>query len=195
MTHLNLNYVFDIGHAHIGAGIEHEFEIMKPRIRSLHVHDNDGKEDQHLFPDERRRHHRLDDNDGTAALVPRTVSSASRTARSRRDAVSARRNQPRLRPAGSPSTKPMPERITIAAIQAGQPYGSDRRNCGLAVQPAQVRQDRLPDSARWHGAHPVRRAEERAAGRCLRGTEAPDAGIVAHRARQGSRGSPRAGRL
>jgi sugar phosphate isomerase/epimerase len=49
-THLNLNYVFDTGHAHIGAGIEHEFEIMKPRIRSLHVHDNDGKDDQHLFP-------------------------------------------------------------------------------------------------------------------------------------------------
>jgi sugar phosphate isomerase/epimerase len=23
---------------------------MKPRVRSLHVHDNDGKEDQHLFP-------------------------------------------------------------------------------------------------------------------------------------------------
>src|SRR5580693_8476843 len=50
MTHLKLNYVFDTGHAHIGAGIAHEFEIMKPRIRSLHVHDNDGKEDQHLFP-------------------------------------------------------------------------------------------------------------------------------------------------
>jgi sugar phosphate isomerase/epimerase len=50
ITHLKLNYVFDTGHAHIGAGIEHEFEIMKPRIRSLHVHDNDGKEDQHLFP-------------------------------------------------------------------------------------------------------------------------------------------------
>ncbi len=50
MTHLNLNYVFDIGHAHIGAGIEHEFEIMKSRIRSLHVHDNDGKADRHLFP-------------------------------------------------------------------------------------------------------------------------------------------------
>jgi sugar phosphate isomerase/epimerase len=49
-THLNLNYVFDTGHAHIGAGIAHEFEIMKPRIRSLHIHDNDGKEDQHLFP-------------------------------------------------------------------------------------------------------------------------------------------------
>jgi len=50
MTHMNLNYVFDVGHAHIGAGIAHEFEIMKPRIRSLHVHDNNGKEDQHLFP-------------------------------------------------------------------------------------------------------------------------------------------------
>jgi sugar phosphate isomerase/epimerase len=50
MTHLKLNYVFDTGHAHIGAGIAHEFEIMKDRIRSLHVHDNDGKEDQHLFP-------------------------------------------------------------------------------------------------------------------------------------------------
>jgi sugar phosphate isomerase/epimerase len=50
ITHLNLNYVFDTGHAHIGAGIAHEFEIMKPRIRSLHIHDNDGKEDQHLFP-------------------------------------------------------------------------------------------------------------------------------------------------
>jgi len=49
-THLKLNYVFDTGHAHIGAGIGHEFEIMKSRIRSLHVHDNDGKEDQHLFP-------------------------------------------------------------------------------------------------------------------------------------------------
>jgi sugar phosphate isomerase/epimerase len=50
MTHMKINYVFDTGHAHIGAGIAHEFEIMKPRIRSLHVHDNDGKEDQHLFP-------------------------------------------------------------------------------------------------------------------------------------------------
>lgn len=49
-THLNLNYVFDTGHAHMGAGIEHEFGLMKPRIRSTHVHDNDSKEDQHLLP-------------------------------------------------------------------------------------------------------------------------------------------------
>lgn len=51
-THLNLNYCFDIGHAHIGNGIEAEFELMKERIRSTHIHDNDGKEDQHLFPGE-----------------------------------------------------------------------------------------------------------------------------------------------
>ena len=49
-THLRLNYVFDTGHAHIGAGIPHEFELMKDRIRSLHVHDNNGKDDLHLFP-------------------------------------------------------------------------------------------------------------------------------------------------
>jgi len=49
-THLNLNYVFDSGHANLGAGVRNEFEIMKPRIRSLHLHDNDGKQDSHLFP-------------------------------------------------------------------------------------------------------------------------------------------------
>ncbi len=50
ITHLELGYVFDTGHANLGEGVEHEFELMKERIRSLHVHDNDGKQDQHLFP-------------------------------------------------------------------------------------------------------------------------------------------------
>ena len=50
LTHLNMNYVFDAGHAHIVAGVEHEFEIMAPRIRSLHLHDNGGIDDQHLYP-------------------------------------------------------------------------------------------------------------------------------------------------
>jgi sugar phosphate isomerase/epimerase len=49
-THLNLNYCFDIGHAHMGQGIEAEFELMRARIRSTHLHDNDGREDLHLFP-------------------------------------------------------------------------------------------------------------------------------------------------
>jgi sugar phosphate isomerase/epimerase len=50
VTHLDMGFVFDVGHAHIMDGVEHEFEIMKDRIRSLHVHDNNGKEDKHLFP-------------------------------------------------------------------------------------------------------------------------------------------------
>jgi sugar phosphate isomerase/epimerase len=50
MTHIGLNYVFDTGHAHMNEGIPAAFEIMKERIRSTHIHDNDGKEDAHLFP-------------------------------------------------------------------------------------------------------------------------------------------------
>jgi sugar phosphate isomerase/epimerase len=50
ITHLDLGFVFDTGHAHMGPGIEREFDIMKERIRSTHVHDNDGKSDTHLFP-------------------------------------------------------------------------------------------------------------------------------------------------
>ena len=50
VTHLDMGFVFDVGHAHLGNGVEHEFELMKERIRSLHVHDNNGKDDKHLFP-------------------------------------------------------------------------------------------------------------------------------------------------
>jgi sugar phosphate isomerase/epimerase len=50
ITHLNLNYCFDVGHAHMGRGIGYEFDLMKPRIKCVNINDNDGKEDQHLFP-------------------------------------------------------------------------------------------------------------------------------------------------
>jgi sugar phosphate isomerase/epimerase len=50
VTHLDLGFVFDVGHANIGEGVEAAFEIMKERIRSTHVHDNNGKDDKHLFP-------------------------------------------------------------------------------------------------------------------------------------------------
>ena len=49
-THLDLGFCFDTGHANLMGGVEAEFEIMKSRIRSTHVHDNDGKRDIHLFP-------------------------------------------------------------------------------------------------------------------------------------------------
>jgi sugar phosphate isomerase/epimerase len=50
VTHLDLGFVFDVGHANMGAGVEAEFDVMKERIRSTHIHDNNGKQDQHLFP-------------------------------------------------------------------------------------------------------------------------------------------------
>jgi len=50
LTHIGLNYVFDTGHANLAGGVEAAFELMKARIRSTHIHDNNGKEDQHLFP-------------------------------------------------------------------------------------------------------------------------------------------------
>jgi sugar phosphate isomerase/epimerase len=50
LTHMGLNFVFDTGHAHMGAGVANEFNLMKTRIRSTHVHDNNGKDDVHLFP-------------------------------------------------------------------------------------------------------------------------------------------------
>ena len=49
-THLDMGFCFDTGHAHIMGGVEKEFELLKDRIRSLHVHDNDGVKDAHLFP-------------------------------------------------------------------------------------------------------------------------------------------------
>jgi sugar phosphate isomerase/epimerase len=50
LTHLNLNFAFDTGHAHMNEGVETAFTMMRERIRSTHLHDNDGKDDKHLFP-------------------------------------------------------------------------------------------------------------------------------------------------
>jgi sugar phosphate isomerase/epimerase len=52
MTHLKLNYAFDTGHANMlpEGGVEMAFDLMKDRIRSTHVHDNNGQDDKHLFP-------------------------------------------------------------------------------------------------------------------------------------------------
>jgi sugar phosphate isomerase/epimerase len=50
LTHLDLNVCFDLGHANMQEGVESAYRMLKSRIRSTHVHDNNGKEDQHLFP-------------------------------------------------------------------------------------------------------------------------------------------------
>lgn len=50
LTHMNMNYVFDTGHANMREGVEVAFEILGDRIHSTHIHDNNGKADSHLFP-------------------------------------------------------------------------------------------------------------------------------------------------
>jgi sugar phosphate isomerase/epimerase len=50
LTHMNMNFVFDTGHANLGSGVAEAYRVMQKRIRSTHIHDNDGKSDTHLFP-------------------------------------------------------------------------------------------------------------------------------------------------
>ena len=50
ITHLNLNVCFDSGHAHMNEGVDTAYRLLKNRIRSTHLHDNNGEEDSHLFP-------------------------------------------------------------------------------------------------------------------------------------------------
>ncbi len=49
-THLDMNFCLDVGHANMNEGIENAFRLMKSRTRSTHIHDNNGKDDVHLFP-------------------------------------------------------------------------------------------------------------------------------------------------
>lgn len=54
ITHLNLGFCLDVGHANINEGVETAFQLMQERLRSTHIHDNDGKADLHLFPLEKQ---------------------------------------------------------------------------------------------------------------------------------------------
>lgn len=49
-THLNMSFCLDVGHANMNEGVPTAFGILKGRMRSTHLHDNDGKEDSHLWP-------------------------------------------------------------------------------------------------------------------------------------------------
>lgn len=50
VTHLKLGVCLDVGHANMMEGVDPAFELLQSRIRSLHVHDNNGTDDKHLFP-------------------------------------------------------------------------------------------------------------------------------------------------
>jgi sugar phosphate isomerase/epimerase len=47
----NVGVTLDVGHAHLSdSGLDHAFELLKPRIRELHLHDNNRLRDEHLWP-------------------------------------------------------------------------------------------------------------------------------------------------
>jgi sugar phosphate isomerase/epimerase len=49
-TRLDLRFCFDIGHAHLDAGVAESFELMRGRVVTTHIHDNRGEKDEHLLP-------------------------------------------------------------------------------------------------------------------------------------------------
>jgi sugar phosphate isomerase/epimerase len=48
----DMGFCFDVGHAHMAAGVQETFEQLKGQVRSTHVHDNDKNNDSHLWPGE-----------------------------------------------------------------------------------------------------------------------------------------------
>jgi len=46
----DLGVCFDTGHAHIMSSVHQAFRVLENRIRSTHVHDNQGDRDAHLWP-------------------------------------------------------------------------------------------------------------------------------------------------
>jgi sugar phosphate isomerase/epimerase len=50
ITHFDIGFCFDIGHAHMMGSVEEAFNLMKPHIRTTHIHDNGKDRDSHLWP-------------------------------------------------------------------------------------------------------------------------------------------------
>jgi len=48
----DLGVCLDVGHAHLEPGVEQTIETLKPHVCSVHVHDNQGMKDDHLWPGE-----------------------------------------------------------------------------------------------------------------------------------------------
>jgi sugar phosphate isomerase/epimerase len=76
-THMDLNVCLDTGHANMNEGVDKAFKLLSRRLRSTHVHDNNGVDDSHLFPlvseggsiDWQRTMEQLRSIDGDCALL------------------------------------------------------------------------------------------------------------------------------
>ncbi len=49
-AHPAVGVCLDAGHAHIQGGAVAALETLRPHIVTMHLHDNDGRQDQHLIP-------------------------------------------------------------------------------------------------------------------------------------------------
>ncbi len=48
--HPAVGVCFDVGHAHILEGVAVALDTLRPHIVTMHLHDNNGRQDQHLIP-------------------------------------------------------------------------------------------------------------------------------------------------
>ncbi len=48
----DVGVVLDLGHAHLGDGVAPAIATLSDRVRSVHIHDNHGERDEHLWPGE-----------------------------------------------------------------------------------------------------------------------------------------------
>ena len=189
--------VFDVGHAHMSEGVEAAFGIMKERIRSTHVHDNNGKEDKHLFPFlAERRDGRLERHHAACCVRGRRPVSAGAGAEGSGESWRIRWTRVKEMFDRLESIRDQTERISGFAKTPRSTSAKRSEIAGMALQPAQVRQDRVPTAARRHRHHAVRGGEERAPGeRCSKTIKnlTQESSLIV--TRQDARGTARAGRL
>ena len=136
-------------------GVETAFQLMKDRIRSTHVHDNDGKSDLHLFPleneggtiDWKSTMHLLRGGEDQFPLLLELKEKPG-------VAQSARNHQPDFPKLGrTVAARPSPRVRSRYArknhYRRSRPARRrNRRDPRLALQPAPFRKDRVPDPAR-----------------------------------------------
>ena len=127
---------------------KHEFHIMQDRIRSTHVHDNDGKADKHLFP--------LVAEGGTIdwKKTMELLRSAQRPV-SAAAGVEGDGDLPHPLDDGQRNFRPAGESVSDDSANYVLPKpprhaGETVRDRRLAVQPAPLRQNRVSDRARRH---------------------------------------------
>ncbi len=170
-------------------------------MQTTHVHDNDGRRDEHLLPFEGTIDWERDAaRPAEGGLTTDTLFSSCSRARRPVPRWRAPRRAPPVRGAarrlGRPFTRSPPSHTMTTYIEdIAQPRRPDRHAAGLAAQSPLERQDPLPHRARRHRLHPGRDVE----GRCRRGDVrqggSSRAGIVHHRHRHRARRQARAGRL